>query len=463
LLVAGARPAHPTAMQAATVGVSRRAGAWLQLFVLYQLASQVLLAMVNLGPARTLVRIGAFGISLVFLAVLPGRAFKHPSVPAATVVLGLLFISIFRPDTTGLLVGVAQSAMYLAVLSPLFWVPRLRFEVADLRRVLILLWAFHTLSAGVGVLQVYFPGSFQANLSPVYAGMDEGYVNSLQITLASGARVFRPMGLTDIPGGAASAGFYAVLFGLACLLTFRRSWLKALCVGSMLVGMMCLYLCQVRALLVMTGVCVAAFLSMLGWQRRVAHLTSVLVLLVGVVLAGFLLAVAVGGEAVTDRLSSLADGSPSEVYYNNRGRFVEETMTELLPQYPIGAGLGRWGMTAMYFGDDAVSSGGALYVEIQWTGWLFDGGILMMLVYPAAILIAFRTVWRIAHHPVSRENELWLWAVLLVAYNVGTLAVTFSYPIFMSQGGLEFWFLNAALFAAARTAQVQRPVMGRAA
>lgn len=440
--------------------VGGRARFWLQGFMLFQVACQFLLAMVDLGPARTLVRVGAFGISVLFVIMLPGRAFKHPSAPAATVVLALLSISIFHPDTAGLVAGAAQSVMYLAILSPLFWVPRLRFDAADLKRVLVILWVFHTLSAGVGILQVCFPGSFQANLSPVYAGMDEGYVNGLQITLASGARVFRPMGLTDIPGGAATAGFYAVLFGLAFLLAFRRARLKALCVCSMLAGMMCLYLCQVRAMLLMTCICVIAFLSMLGWRRRVIQLAPVLAVVAGVVLAGLLLSTAVGGEAVTERLASLVESSPAEVYYNNRGRFVEETLTELLPQYPLGAGLGRWGMIAVYFGD--ISSAAGLYAEIQWTGWLFDGGVLLMLVYPAAILVAFLTAWRIAKHPASNDDKLWLWAVLLVAYNIGTFAVTFSYPIFMSQGGLEFWFLNAALFTAARTAALRRRAQGAA-
>lgn len=436
-----------------------RAGIWLHGFMLFQLACQILLAVVNLGPARTLVRVGAFSVSIVFLVLLPGRAYKYPAVPAAVAVLALLFISILHPDTGGLLAGAAQSAMYLAIFSPIFWVPRLRFSAPDLRSVLIMLWAFHTLSAAVGVMQVYFPGSFQPNLSPVYAGMDEGYVQGLQITLAGGARVFRPMGLTDSPGGAATAGFYSVLFGVACLLAFRRTWLKALCVGSMMVGMMCLYLCQVRVMLVMTGICVVTFLVTLGWQRRVAHLAQVITLTVAVVLAGFLLATAVGGEAVSERLATLVEGSPAEVYYSNRGKFVEHTVNELLPQYPLGAGLGRWGMMSVYFGEGAASNAAGLYAEIQWTAWLFDGGVLLMLLYPWAILIAFRAAWRIARHPESHHDGLWLWGALLLAYNLGTFAVTFSYPIFMSQGGLEFWFLNAALFAAARTARARRRVV----
>jgi hypothetical protein len=37
---------------------------------------------------------------------------------------------------------------------------------------------------------------------------------------------------------------------------------------------------------------------------------------------------------------------------------------------------------------------------------------------------------------------------MVFAYDVGALAMTFNYPIFISQSGLEFWILNACLFAA---------------
>ncbi len=38
---------------------------------------------------------------------------------------------------------------------------------------------------------------------------------------------------------------------------------------------------------------------------------------------------------------------------------------------------------------------------------------------------------------------------------MGATALTFSYPIFLSQSGMEFWLLNATLFAAARHARQQ--------
>jgi hypothetical protein len=37
---------------------------------------------------------------------------------------------------------------------------------------------------------------------------------------------------------------------------------------------------------------------------------------------------------------------------------------------------------------------------------------------------------------------------MVLAYDVAALATTFNYPLFIGQGGLEFWILNASLFAA---------------
>jgi hypothetical protein len=54
--------------------------------------------------------------------------------------------------------------------------------------------------------------------------------------------------------------------------------------------------------------------------------------------------------------------------------------------------------------------------------------------------------WKIATD--RRGGDVSLWGAVLCASNVAALAVTFNYPIFMSQGGMEFWLLNACLWAA---------------
>ncbi len=133
--------------------------------------------------------------------------------------------------------------------------------------------------------------------------------------------------------------------------------------------------------------------------------------------------------------------------FNIFTRHVLPSFPELLPQYPFGAGLGRWGMINQYFGDNSDPKRKSIYVEIMWTGWLLDGGVPLIAAYVAALALAFITAIRIT---LIRGSDLWLAGALLVAYNVGALAATFVSPFFMAQGGMELWLLNAALFAAAR-------------
>jgi hypothetical protein len=51
-----------------------------------------------------------------------------------------------------------------------------------------------------------------------------------------------------------------------------------------------------------------------------------------------------------------------------------------------------------------------------------------------------------------------LWGGLIFAYDIGVVALTFNYPIFMSQGGMEFWLLNTALFVAAGSILGKKPL-----
>src|SRR5437667_186554 len=66
--------------------------------------------------------------------------------------------SLFHPLTNSMLSAAAQAALYIAVLAPLFWVPRMKVDEQMLRRAMRLIWLFSLCSAAAGVLQVYFPG-----------------------------------------------------------------------------------------------------------------------------------------------------------------------------------------------------------------------------------------------------------------------------------------------------------------
>ena len=434
---------------------------WLQAFALVLIFSQVALLFLDklslILPAaqasRVLVRMVPFSFSILLLAILPRRGTPHPATRPAVLVLVITAVSLLHPTTNTLLAGTAHAALYLAILAPLLWVPRLKVDAGAFRRMVLILWGFHTLSAAVGVLQVYFPGQFQPSLSSTIAAMDEGYLNSLQITTASGQLVFRPMGLTDQPGGAATAGLYALLFAMGFLLTERGKWIRFASVGSILVGAVVLYLSQVRVALVVAGVCVLVLGAVLAWRRDLAKLTVLSAVIAIAVLGGFMWAVSLGGESVTRRLATFVADDPTEVYQSNRGLFLEHTINELLPRYPFGAGLGRWGMMNRYFGENSNPDRAEIWVEIQWTGWLLDGGVPLIVAYVAALLAALWTAWRIAQRrPSSADHSLPFWGALVLAYNVGAVAWTFVYPLFIGQLGMEFWLLNAALFAAARSA-----------
>src|ERR1044071_4123680 len=371
------------------------AGSWIQAFVVFQFACQLALLSDFFNPLRFYVRSAAFGFSLLLLVLLPkGRSRPHPSAHAAGWILLVLALSLFHPTTSSLSAGIGQIGLYLAILGPLFWVPQLKLDAAILRRILLIIFIFHTLSAGVGLLQTYYPGRFQPSLSSSIADQDKGYVESLKVTLANGQRVFRPMGLTDVPGGASTAGFYAVLLGLGFYLTSRRRGARFACLVSIMIGFVCIYLSQIRSMMVLTAVCLLAFCSFFAWQKRRDSLISLVGVLAISIALSFTFAVAIGGASVTMRMSTLVEERPDIVYYKNRGVFLDYTVKELLPKYPFGAGLGRWGIMNS-FGDNTNPNRAGIYVETQWTGWLLDGGIPLIFLYYAALDFFFEHALKI--------------------------------------------------------------------
>jgi hypothetical protein len=214
-----------------------------------------------------------------------------------------------------------------------------------------------------------------------------------------------------------------------------------------MVGFVCIYLSQIRSMMVLTAVCLLAFCSMFAWQKRRDSLISLMSILAVSIALSFTFAVGIGGTSVTTRMSTLIEERPDIVYYKNRGLFLDYTIKELLPKYPFGAGLGRWGIMNN-FGDNTDPNRAGLYVEIQWTGWLLDGGIPLILTYLIALGIALQKALKIT---LTRGiGELSIWGAIVLAYSLGSVAGTFNYPVFIGQAGMEFWLLNAALFAAAR-------------
>jgi len=408
-----------------------------------QFVCQTLLLFPELAAFRIPFRIAAFATSLAALILIPAlaSATPYPGRPLGIMVLVIIGLNILQPDTA-LMAGIATWFLNLAILAPIFWSSRLAFRASHFRKILLVLFFYHTCSSIVGVLQVHYPGRFQPALSTVYSKQSEEQLGGLQIVLADGSLVFRPMGLTDTPGGAASSGFYACLLGTCILFSERSAFLRLCAFVALGAGLFCLYLSQVRVMIVLLAIDWIAFVFLLARTGRVGQAARLAVMLAFIVPAIFLYAFAVGGETVTNRLMTLTEGGASDVYYSNRGLFLDYTLNTLLPRYPLGGGLGRWGMMCAYFGDPNNS----VWAEIQWTGWLYDGGVPLMLTYGMAILFAIWVNWKGASESSSEQRQLWF--ALVFAYSVGALASTFSALLFAGQAGMEFWLINAALFQA---------------
>ena len=406
---------------------------WVYACVVVQLLSQLALLVEQFAPARVFIRSAALGTSLAFLVLAPGRIRNFGLVRGlALVALAIETLAMFNPLGGTPLSVIAHWAFNLAIMAPLLWIGRLNIPRGTLARVLLLLWVFHTLGSILGVLQVYFPGHFQ----PSGASLAER--QHLMIQLSSGEWTLRPTGLTDVPGGAGMNGLYAALFGSGVVLVRPFRFARAAGTVSICLGLMCIYLSQVRSALVMLVVCFIVLTGLLSISGRATRATM-FALLVGVAaLVVFYLALRVGGQMMSSRVSSLVATDPGTVYYANRGRMLEYAFEELLPRYPLGAGLGHWGMINMYFGSFDQEIG----AEIQVAGWILDGGLPLVIAYAAAVIAAIFYTCRVSQLP---DNTDAIWASVVAAYSVGAFALCFSYPLFMSTAGLEFWLANALL------------------
>jgi hypothetical protein len=429
---------------------------WPLVVVSFEFVCQVALLFPQLASLRLIFRSAPFVVSLALLFLLRGKSLEHhPARPAAIAMIAILCASLLNPSTNSIGAGFATIFMNLAILSPIFWLPRVRMDAKAIHRLVLVFWAFQTASAAMGALQVYFPGRFQPAMSVM---LTDNVLAGLKITLADGTRVFRPMGLTDSPGGAGLGGMYSVLFGMALWLERPRLAFRIVLLVSMAIGLFALYICQVRSLLVML---IPAFLasiwpqlSRLRFGRAIATVAPLIITAV----VAFAFAVAVGGDSMLTRLSTLIEGDPRAVYYTNRGFFLEQTIFDLLPQYPLGAGLGRWGMMRTYFGDPYNAASPALWAEIQWTGWLFDGGVPLMLAGAAAMFLAFREALRAAVSKLPALRRLSGLSGVLLGYSIGFMALTFNACPFAGTLGIDFWLLNAAAFVA--FCQARRSIEG---
>ena len=448
--------ARPQMEEAVVVSAAPARTPWgfAEIFVISQTALPALLYLPGTQAFRLPIRVSAFAISLAAFAWwhLQGdvRMPAHKAYSWVAAVMALLTGMLFHPATSSVQGGLAHMAVYFSVMAPMFWAPVFVRTPEHLARLLAILLVCSGANAIVGVLQVYdparwMPTEFSRLMTESAVGL--GPVSYLG---PNGRLIVRPPGLFDNPGAVAGPGMFAALLGAVFGLSSLAPWKR---IGAFVLagaGVAAIYLSQVRVSLVVTVVMILLYGLVLMRQGRVAKATTFTTLAAATIGGSFLLAVALGGQSIVERFLTLFADDPMSVYYHARGVQLDYTLSELLYQFPLGAGLGRWGMAAGYFGTSNVPG---LWAEIQITGWMIDGGVLMIMLYGGAIAVTALSQFRLAR--LTTHARLAACAAVVFAANIGTAAMVISFTPFVAQIGIQYWFLAGALHGVACHYRVQ--------
>jgi hypothetical protein len=439
-------------LRAAAASVTNRTAApwgFAEWFIISQTALPALLYLPGTQAMRLPLRFAAFAISLAALAwwqLQPeDEPHQHPAHPWVIGTLVLLTVMLFHPTTASLIGGLAHMMVYVAVIAPFFWVPGLVRTPEHLARILAILLICSGINSAVGVLQVYDPDRWMpTELSRV---ITQGAIGLGPVTYVGpeGRVIIRPPGLFDTPGAVAGPGMYAALLGVVFGLSALPLWQRVGAFAASGAGLAAIYLSQVRVSFVVLLVMAAVYALVLLRQGRVAKATSFGTMAGGLLIGSFLLAIALGGDSILARFTTLFAEDPMAVYYRSRGVQLDHTLTEMLFEFPFGAGLGRWGMAAGYFGTSSLPG---LWAEIQVTGWVIDGGILLVVFYGGALVVNAMTAMRLAL--ATHHVRLAACAAVVLAANLGVAVMIISFTPFVSQIGIQYWFLVGALQGVAR-------------
>lgn len=421
---------------------------WIEIFIIIQFLSPGILMLPGAQVIRLPVRVLPYFFSVVLFFVLFRQREQKNAVPRAPASTWLVFalvvmcFNLFHP-TTILYSGLAQFAFQLTIIGPIFWTMFVSITPDRLERILwICLWC-NALSAIVGALQVYYPEIFlPAEFTSAHS---LEYLSSLSFEGVNRI-ITRPPGLSDVPSGAATGA--AITSFLALFFSTKKRcslWVRVLLMVLVLVSFFTLYLTQVRSqfLCLIAAIIALAILRLRGGEG--ARGFTVIIFSAGLVAGAFMLAVGVGGDTIEFRYLDLAETGLIESFQQNRGQFLQYTLERLLWEYPLGSGMGRWGMMYSYFGQNPSIS--ALWAEIQVTGWLFDGGIPLCFLYLGAIIISLLAVYRISVR--NPDSNLAMAARGIFCLNLMTAANLLAGPSFNTQNGMIFWALYGLLFSSA--------------
>jgi len=424
---------------------------WAEVFIALQLLWGLVLFLPGAQGYRVYIRAFPYVISAASLVYYFRRETGEP-LPRSTkwllAAFVVLLLNLLQP-TTHLVAGIGQIVFQISIAAPAFWMARAVRNERQLTLFVWVLFASSFLASAVGILQVYFPERFlPPEFSVLAQTLNPNVISALTYVGADGRAIIRPPGLSDVPGGAAVAGMIAMILGLTLATCRQQRWVvRAVCLAGGAIGMTTLFLTQVRSLslLAAVGVAVCTILSFRQGRTTAGALSAVMGL--AVIAGAYIWAVSVGGDAVADRFLGLLRDGVFRTFDESRGLFVRYTLSELLFEFPLGAGLGRWGMMQVLFGDSTMWQAPAIYVEIQPTGWLLDGGVPLLLVYGGALAVTLRHTCRLAIDAGGgRLQDL---ATVLLCVQLTVAGLCFTGPVFNTQLGIQFWAVAGALAGAA--------------
>jgi hypothetical protein len=438
-------------VSAPTVGTATGRIPWgfAELFVISQSALPAILIMPGTQGIRLPIRVSSFVLPLLAFVWynLNSDLNLRPSRSQSWLfaVMFLLALMLFHPSTPSFVGGLAHVAVYFAVMTPLFWAPAFVRTPEHLARILWILLICSGLNAVVGVLQVYDPNRWlPAEFSRVaMGGMGLGPVSYMG---PNGRMIVRPPGLFDTPGAVAGPAAYAALLGLVFAVSALPAWKRLLSLIFAGAGIAAIYLSQVRISFVITLGMMLVYAMVAARQGRVGRASQFTILAGGILVGSFMLAITLGGQSVLDRFMTLTASDPLSVYQTARGVQLDVTFGQMLTDAPLGSGLGRWGMAGGYFGTSDASK--SIWAEIQFTGWMIDGGILMIVLYCGALVVTALAQYRIA--TMQQYSRLAQCGAVVLAANLGTAALIFSFTPFVTQVGIQYWFLAGALHGIAQ-------------
>ena len=416
-------------------------------FIVSQTALPAVLFLPGTQGIRFYVRVASFAISMGLLVWWGFGSAKHrKGHPVQTwLLVSIIYLAamVLHPFTSSTLAGVAQLVLYLSVMAPLFWAPAVVRGPDHLARLMTLLLVCNGINAFVGVMQVYDPGRWMPQEMSRIVTESEFGLGAVTYKGPNGL-IVRPPGLFDNPGAVAGPGMYAALLGLVFATSASVIWKRALALLASFAGVAAIYLSQVRVSLVVLALMLATYVGLLLFQQRKQRAFVFGAVAGGLVVATFLFAIGLGGKSIAERTFTLFAQDPVSLYASSRGGQLVYTFDDLINTYPLGAGLGRWGMINGYFG---AGSERPLWAEIQVAGWAIDGGIPLVLVSVAVLVVVLLSERRLAlSDPDAKVRAC---AGVVLAANLGTAALIFSFTPFVTQIGLQFWFLAGAVQAIA--------------